>query len=73
MSEKDEAGLHALLAHPEFEYATTTGPRKAWDAADQPPEGSGWERNTDCADGWERFDYHEESYWRRLRTPASSS
>lgn len=60
--------LHERFAHPGYEYATMQGPRKAWDNADDPPEGGGWERNTDAGrDGWERFDYHEESYWRRRR------
>lgn len=62
------AELHARCAHPSYEYATTQGPRKSWDGYDDPPEGDGWERNADVGrDGWERFDYHEESYWRRLR------
>jgi hypothetical protein len=61
--------LHAFRAHPLYEYATTQGPRKAWDHIDEPPEGNGWERNLDAGrNGWERFDYHEESYWRRLRS-----
>jgi len=60
------AELHARRAHPAYEYATTEGQRKAWDDADTPPEGEGWERNTDAGrNGWDRFDYTEESYWRR--------
>lgn len=61
--------LHEMRRHPDFEYETTSGQRKAWDDADTPPEGGGWERNrtTKCPEGWERFDYHEESYWRRKR------
>lgn len=62
--------LHARFAHPAWEYATTQGQRKAWDRIDEPPEGNGWERNVDAGrpgEGWERFDYREESYWRRLR------
>jgi hypothetical protein len=69
-----DAELHALESHPAYEYRTTTGPRKQWNDIDVPPcdwEGEpepGWERNTDTGrDGWERFDYTEESYWRRLR------
>lgn len=66
-----DADLHAQCLHPGWEYATTQGPRKAWDAADQPPEGDGWERNADRGDdGWERFAFHEESYWRRVRRPS---
>lgn len=62
-----ESGVaHAEFAHPDFEYATTRGPRKDWEYADEPPEGEGWERNVDAGrDGWVRFDFHEESYWRR--------
>ena len=49
-----------------YEYKTTTGPRKMWDDQDTPPEGEGWVRDMDQGrDGWERFDYHEESYWKR--------
>jgi hypothetical protein len=66
--------LHARCAHPAYEYATTRGPRKSWDGMNEPPEGDGWERNIDAGrpgEGWERFGYHEESYWRRLRPEAS--
>lgn len=59
-----------------YEYATTTGPRKAWDNPDQPPEGEGWELDPDRGhpgESWERFDYHEERYWRRLREPWASA
>ena len=63
-----DAELHDRFAHPGWEYATTQGQRKAWERCDEPPEGDGWERNVDAGrDGWERFDYHEESYWRRKR------
>jgi len=58
--------LHARCANPGWEYASTEGPRKQWDDAGVPPEGDGWERNAAKGiDGWERFDYTEESYWRR--------
>ena len=70
-----DAELHELRAHPDFEYATTTGPRKQWDLADEPPEGEGWERNVEAGipgEGWERFDYHEESYWRRRINPTTT-
>ncbi len=50
----------------EWERATTSGPRKAFD--EHPPEGEGWERDLDRGrNGWERFDYHEEAYWKRRR------
>uniref|UniRef100_UPI0007C48C8C HIT family protein n=1 Tax=Streptomyces capuensis TaxID=1464056 RepID=UPI0007C48C8C len=70
----ETARLHATFQHPGYEYRTTTGPRKQWADADRPPlddEGEpepGWERNIDAGlpgMGWERFDYTEESYWRR--------
>lgn len=71
---ESDADLHARRAHPAWEYATTEGPRKHWGDADVPPvneEGEPdptWERNVDAGrDGWERWDYTEESYWRRLR------
>jgi hypothetical protein len=50
-----------------WEYATTDGPRKSWDGG-EPPEGDGWEQDYsrgDVGQAWERFDYHEERYWRR--------
>lgn len=66
-----DSELHFRSSHPAYEYRTTEGQRKAWDDADEPPEGEGWERNTDSGrDGWDRFDFHEESYWRRLKPEA---
>lgn len=63
---KLEALLHAKGQHPDYEYATTRGGRKVWSDSDVPPQGEGWERNIHMGrDGWERFDYHEESYWMR--------
>lgn len=68
------ARLHAEFRHPKYQYRTTKGPRKQWDDPDQPPVGDdgdpepGWEPNLDAGlpgMGWERFDYHEEAYWRR--------
>lgn len=61
-----EGWLHGRQMHPDWEYTSTTGPVKAWDSPDEPPDGAGWVRNTDVGRvGWVRFDYHEESYWRR--------
>lgn len=58
------AVLHGYCLHPDYEYATTKCGRKAGPAPE--PEGEGWESNVDRADGgWERFDFHEEQYWRR--------
>jgi len=66
-----DAELHASSSNPAWEYETTEGPRKRWDDADEPPEGEGWERNTDKGrDGWDRWEYTEESYWRRLKPEA---
>lgn len=54
------------VPEPEWEYATTTGPRKGWDPT--PPSGDGWEPDkSDGRDGWERFDDHEEAYWKRRK------
>ncbi|MFF2100924.1 hypothetical protein [Streptomyces sp. NPDC058202] len=75
----DTARLHAEQRHPDYEYATTTGPRKQWDDADVPPYGDNgepdttWQHNLDAGypgAGWERFDYTEEAYWRRPKTAA---
>ncbi len=69
-----DAQLHERRRHPEWEYETTEGQRKAWDDIDTPPEGDGWERNVDAGrDGWERFDYTEESYWRRPKQVAGQA
>ena len=73
MDEKSElealrAYAHSRSAHPWYEYQTTAGVRKVWMDADTPPDGEGWVRNVHIGrNGWERFDYHEESYWMRLR------
>lgn len=77
------ARLHAEHRHPGWEYRTTTGPRKQWDNPEEPPHDEygepepGWEANVDAGrpgQGWDRFDYHEEAYWRRRKpTPARSA
>jgi hypothetical protein len=60
--------LHSWRAHPDYEYTTTTGPRKAWWGSDDPPDGDGWVSNNAAGrNGWERFDYHEERYWMRRK------
>lgn len=66
---KSDDELHQRNAHPAYEYATTQGQRKAWSWVDDPPEGEGWELNATSVDpdAFERFDYTEERYWRRLR------
>lgn len=73
----DMARLHAERRHPDYEYATTHGPRKQWDESDRPPAGENsdpdhtWSPNVDAGRpgmGWDRFEYHEEAYWRRPKT-----
>lgn len=70
----DTARLHAERRHPDYEYATTHGPRKQWNESDRPPAGENcdpdhtWSPNVDAGRpgmGWDRFEYHEEAYWRR--------
>lgn len=77
MAQATAAALHAEMRHPDFEYRTTEGPRKQWDDVDTPPADENgdpdpsWERNVDAGrDGWERWDYTEESYWRRRKADA---
>lgn len=72
---KTDAELHAAFSHPDFEYRTTEGARKQFDASVPPADDNGdpdpsWEVNTDAGrDGWERFDHTEEAYWRRRKQP----
>lgn len=62
------AFLHSRCMHPDYEYEMTQGPRKMWDNSEEPPEGEGWEKNEEEGrNGWERFEYHEEAYWRRKK------
>jgi hypothetical protein len=60
--------LHQQQDHPAYEYRTLEGGRKTWREVDDPPEGDGWELNITSRDpdAFERFEYHEERYWRRL-------
>lgn len=52
----------------EWEYETTYGGRKQDWPDEVPPPGDGWERDIDRGRmGWERFDYHEEAYWKRRK------
>lgn len=67
-SPSNEEELHSQCRHPDYEYRTTEGQRKQWVDADTLPDGLGWTRNTALGrNGWERFDYSEESYWKRLK------
>jgi hypothetical protein len=77
----DDEQLHREEQHSDFEYATTRTGRKT--AESLMPDGDGWEPNNIVAchryqDGrvveerwrnWERFEFHENEYWRR-RKPA---
>lgn len=58
--------LHSRRAHPDYEYKTTTCGRKAY-YGEPEMEAEGWESNGEGHDSWERFDYHEEHYWRRRK------
>ena len=63
--------LHAVHAHPDFEYQTTECGRKAY--VDLGLEAEGWEQNITDGDphsSWERFDYTEDHYWRRRKPTA---
>lgn len=73
--------LHRHHAHPDFEYATTQTARKSGDDPRIGLAGDGWEpndvvENHEYVDGkvvkeywrnWERFQFHEDNYWRRRR------
>lgn len=66
--EVNDAELHAMANHPDYEYRATEGQRKNWADVDTTPPGHGWSRNVEIGrGGWERFDYIEESYWKRPR------
>lgn len=58
--------LHTRRSHPDYEYETVTEGRKQSDG--RTPEGEGWEWNRAYNDGGERFEYTEETYWRRLKS-----
>ena len=74
--------LHRCRAHPEFEYELTHTARKSGDDPRIGLDGDGWEpndivENHEYADGkvvkehwcnWERFQFHEDNYWRRRKT-----
>jgi hypothetical protein len=62
--------LHDRRMHPAYEYEMTEGQRKAWPYVDDPPEkDAGWELNITLSDpdAFERSNYVEYRYWRRLR------
>lgn len=47
---------------PDYEYQITDGQRKCWDGEPDLSK-EGWEEWKE----WERFNYHEERYWRRKK------
>jgi len=73
--------LHRRRAHPDFDYATTQTARKSGDDPCIGLDGEGWEpndivENHQYAEGkvisehwcnWERFQFHEDNYWRRRK------
>lgn len=72
-SAKTDNELHALFSHPDYEYLTVETGRKSGEN-DDPPDSS-WEPNPIIYMGadypprnWCRFDYTEETYYRRRRT-----
>jgi hypothetical protein len=70
--------LHLAKAHPDFEYITTQSQRKG--DGNYPPEmdGGAWQPNpivfANMTKGqeryraWQRFEFYEEEYWRRVKT-----
>lgn len=61
--------LHSGQRHPDYEYTTVKRGRKQGD--DTPPEGHGWEINVDInGDGFDRDDWNDIYFWRRLKTDA---
>lgn len=52
----------------DFEYAMTTGPRKAFDPNVPPDDDPTWEEDFSRGEpgyAWKQFEYHEEAYWKR--------
>ena len=74
-SKYSEKMLHQMRMHPDYEYKTTEGPRKRWDDDMRPPDDDdSWHVNTDAGhEGWERFDYTEERYWKRPKLVRETS
>lgn len=72
--------LHCRRAHPDFEYTTTQTGRKSGEDPRLKLEGDGWEPNDIVAcheydagtlvneywRNWDRFEFHENNYWRRF-------
>lgn len=58
-----------------YEYKTIeTGRKSGTSHEDMWPDGDGWEIDSDKGrDGWERFDHHEELYFRRPIVPAEAA
>jgi hypothetical protein len=56
-----------------WEYETKEYPRKGWAQEFFSPEGEGWERDYSKGrpgEAWDRFDNHEEMYWKRRKPKA---
>jgi hypothetical protein len=61
--ERLEKYLHSKKYHPDYEYLTLTTIRKG---PEPEPPSDRWKRNIEESDnGFERFEYHDEYYWRR--------
>lgn len=75
LSPQETEELHRQERHPEWEYATTRGPRKGEATMTLPfgsPAGEGWEHNPKIWNGalyrsWDRDDVGDYSYWRRRK------
>jgi hypothetical protein len=73
--------LHCRCAHPDFEYETTQTARKSGDDPLIGLPGDGWEPNDIVNNheykygevvkehwrNWERYQFHEDNYWRRRK------
>jgi hypothetical protein len=74
--------LHRRFAHPDFEYKTTQTARKSGDDPRIGLDGDGWEPNEIVENhqyvngevvkefwrNWERYEFHEDNYWRRRKS-----
>lgn len=64
--------LHSIERHPDYDYTTVTTGRKSCEDSDPYREKgeAEWTWNEHHFGGFERFDYTEEHYWRRLKSLA---
>lgn len=66
--------LHYVSTNDQYEYAVTTVGKKSGDS--YTPDGEGWEPDFDKGrpnEAWDRFEYHEEYYWKRLKNHETNS